>query len=179
MIFVTAYDQYALEAFKANGIDYILKPVKKDELQAAITKFKTLRPAAPPIAELLKWMGTPAPAQQEYKTRFVVKFGEHIKTIQTEDIAFFHTEEKMNFLTTFEGRRFPVDYNLDELEKMLMPQSFFRINRQYIISIRSISEMFSYSKGRVLIKLNPPAKHETVVSTERSSAFKSWLDGVM
>lgn len=174
VIFTTAYDQYAIEAFKVNSIDYLLKPIKKEELGNAITKYKKIKPAAPSIDinQLLKTFNTPAAA---YKQRFVVRYGEHIKTINIEDVAFFYTEDKINFLTTKEGRRFTIDFNLDALESMLDPKTFFRINRQYIISIKSIAEMFAYSKSRVLIKLNPPAKHETIVSTERSADFKLWL----
>lgn len=174
VIFTTAYDQYAIEAFKVNSVDYLLKPVKKDELAYAIDKYKKLHktPAPFDIEELLK---TFQPPVQDYKKRFVVKYGEHIKTINVEDVAYFYTEDKINFLTTKENRRFTIDFNLDALETMLNPASFFRINRQYIVNIQSIAEMFTYSKSRVLIKLNPPAKHETIVSTERSGAFKQWL----
>jgi DNA-binding LytR/AlgR family response regulator len=174
VIFTTAYDQYAIEAFKVNSIDYLLKPIKKDELAYAINKYKKLHkaPVQLNIEQLLKSIQQPA---AEYKKRFVVKYGEHIKTINIEEVAYFYTEDKINFLTTKENRRFTIDFNLDALETMLNPTSFFRINRQYIISIQSIAEMFTYSKSRVLVKLNPPAKHETVVSTERSADFKSWL----
>ncbi len=175
VIFTTAYDQYAIEAFTVNSIDYLLKPIKKEELAAALHKFNKIKPAAPAIdiQQLLKSFTSPS---QEYKKRFVVRYGEHIKTINIEDVAFFYTEDKVNFLTTKEGRRFAIDYNLDSLENMLDPKTFFRINRQYIISIHSIAEMFAYSKSRVLVKLNPAAKHETIVSTERSADFKLWLD---
>jgi two-component system, LytTR family, response regulator LytT len=174
IIFTTAFDQYAIEAFKVNSIDYLLKPVKKEELANAIAKYKKTKLIAPAIDinQLIKTFTIPA---TEYKKRFAVRYGEHIKTINVEEVAFFYTEDKVNFLTTKEGRRFTIDFNLDNLESMLDPKSFFRINRQYIISIISIAEMFAYSKSRVLIKLNPPAKHETIVSTERSSDFKLWL----
>jgi two-component system, LytTR family, response regulator LytT len=174
VIFTTAYDQYAIEAFKVNSIDYLLKPIKKEELVTAIEKYKKIKPAAASIDinQLLKTFSNPA---ANYKQRFVVRYGEHIKTINIEEVAFFYTEDKVNFLTTKEGRRFAIDFNLDALEAMLDPKTYFRINRQYIISIQSIAEMFAYSKSRVLIKLNPPAKHETIVSTERSAEFKLWL----
>jgi DNA-binding LytR/AlgR family response regulator len=176
VIFTTAYDQYAIEAFKVNSIDYLLKPIKKEELSNAIAKYQKLKPAVQlpsiDINQLLKSFSAPA---HEYKKRFAVRYGEHIKTIKIEDVAYFHTEDKINFLTTKEGRRYAIDFNLDALEAMLDPKTYFRINRQYIISISSIAEMFAYSKSRVLIKLNPAAKHETIVSTERSSDFKLWL----
>ena len=176
VIFTTAYDQYAIEAFKVNSIDYLLKPVKKEELEKAVTKFKALTPAtAAPAIDINKLLQSLQPAGTDYKKRFVVRYGEHIKTIDIEEVVYFYTEDKATFLCTKDARRFVVDFNLDTLDSMLDPKIFFRINRQYIISIHSIAEMFAYSKSRVLIKLNPPSKHETIVSTERSADFKHWL----
>lgn len=176
VIFTTAYDQYAIEAFKVNSIDYLLKPIKKEELSNALAKYKKLKPLIQsPAIDINQLLKTFTASTHEYKKRFAVRYGEHIKTIKIEDVAYFHTEDKINFLTTKEGRRYAIDFNLDALEAMLDPKTFFRINRQYIISISSIAEMFAYSKSRVLIKLNPAAKHETIVSTERSSDFKLWL----
>jgi len=174
VIFTTAYDQYAIEAFKVNSIDYLLKPIKKDELSNAVKKFKKLSGPAPAI-DISKLLQALNPAGHDYKHRFIVRYGEHIKTINIEDVVYFYTEDKVNFLCTKDGRRYVIDYNLDNLDSTLDPKTFFRINRQYIIGIHSIAEMFAYSKSRVLIKLNPPAKHETIVSTERSAAFKLWL----
>lgn len=177
VIFTTAFDQYAIEAFKVNSIDYLLKPIKKEELGAAIEKFTRLKKAAaPPSMDIAKLLQSFDPSATTYKTRFIVKYGEHIKTINTQDVAYFYTENKINFLLTHEGRRYTIDFNLDTLESSLDPKVFFRINRQFIISIHAIVEMFAYSKSRVLIKLNPPTKQETVVSTERSGDFKLWLD---
>ena len=175
VIFITAYDQYAIDAFKVNSIDYLLKPIKKEALETALSKFKKLSASKDvqpvDLNKMLEVFNTP----KDYKTRFIVRYGEHIKTIKIEEVAYFYTEDKINFLTTKEGRRFTVDYNLDNLDNMLDPKTFFRINRQFIISIHAISEMFTYTKSRVLIKLNPPSKHETIVSTERSGDFKLWL----
>lgn len=180
VIFTTAYDQYAIEAFKVNSVDYLLKPIKKEELEKAVNKFKRLNtgaPAAPaPVIDINKLLQSLSPAgTPEYKKRFVVRYGEHIKTIDIEEVVYFYTEDKVTFLCTKDGRRFVIDYNLDTLDSSVDPKTFFRINRQYIISIHSIAEMFAYTKSRVLIKLNPPAKHETIVSTERSADFKLWL----
>jgi len=176
-IFKNVEVQYAIDAFKVNSVDYLLKPIKKDDLEAAINKFKKLNRAdntgaGLDINKVLEVFNQP---KTEYKTRFIVRYGEHIKTIKIEEVAYFYTEDKINFLTTNEGRRYAIDYNLDALESMLNPKIYFRINRQFIISIHAITEMFSYSKSRVLVKLNPPSKHETIVSTERSGDFKLWL----
>lgn len=177
VIFTTAYDQYAIEAFKVNSIDYLLKPVKREELVSAIEKYRTLSKAhTQPIPDISKLIEAMASGHQtKFKKRFAVKYGEHLKTISIDEVAYFYTEDKINFLTTKEGRRYTIDFNLDALEDMLDPQVFFRINRQYVIGIHAIAEMFAYSKSRVLIKLSPPAKHETIVSTERSADFKLWL----
>lgn len=177
IIFTTAYDQYALEAFKVNSIDYLLKPIKKDELERSVDKFLKLASLPKQNIDLEKLLSSLQQPQTKFKERFVVKYGDHIKTIETSDAAYFYTENKMNFLVTKDNKRFVIDYNLDQLEEMLQPKNFFRINRQFIISFHSITEMFTYSKSRVLVKLNPSTKLETIVSTERSGAFKAWLGG--
>ncbi|MBK8609175.1 MAG: response regulator transcription factor [Chitinophagaceae bacterium] len=176
IIFTTAYDQYAIDAFKVNSVDYLLKPVAKEELEHAVKKFKERTAvSSEPAVDINKLLQALQPAGADYKKRFVVRYGEHIKTIDTEEVVYFYTEDKATFLCTKDARRFVVDFNLDTLDSILDPKLFFRINRQYIISIHSISEMFAYSKSRVLIKLNPPSKHETIVSAERSADFKQWL----
>lgn len=178
IIFTTAYNEYAIEAFSVNSIDYLLKPIKQEALEHALNKYRQ-RTALPltqqgNLEQLVRDFNlTPRP--EAFKSRFVVRYGEHIKVIHTAEIAYCYTEDKANFLVTQEGKRYVTDYNLDSLEQLLPPDRFFRINRQYIIGIDAIAEMFSYSKSRVLIKLNPPAKHETIVSTERAAAFKTWL----
>ena len=178
IIFITAYDQYALEAFKHNSIHYLLKPIKKEDLSEALERFNKLHLAKAgnniDFEKMLSVFRQPSPS---YKERFIIRFGEHIKTIETNDIAYFYTENKANYAVMKDGKRYPVDHNLDELEQLINPKNFFRINRQFIIGYNSITEMVSYSKSRVLIKLNPPSKLETIVSTERSASFKSWLAG--
>jgi DNA-binding LytR/AlgR family response regulator len=175
IIFITAFDQYAIEAFKVNSIDYLLKPVNKESLQQAYDKLiqfkKSLQPV-PDYAEKLKALDN---GVKNYKKRFAIRFGEHLKSVSTEDIAYFYTDNKINFLCTSDNRKYPLDFNLDQLETQLDPEQFFRINRQFIINIHAIAEMRAYTKARVNIKLNPPCPHETIVSVERSAAFKQWL----
>lgn len=175
VIFTTAFDQYAIEAFKVNSIDYLLKPVNKEDFLQAYQKLIDLKKSfSPPVnyAEKLQPLENPG---KTFKKRFAIRFGEHIKTVTTDDIAYFYTENKINFLCTSENRKYPVDFNLDQLETLLDPEQFFRINRQFIIGIHAIAEMRTYTKARVIIKLNPPAAQETIVSVERSAAFKQWL----
>jgi DNA-binding LytR/AlgR family response regulator len=176
IIFTTAFNEYAIDAFKLNSIDYLLKPVKETELQAAIAKYNKLhkKPTnVPNWNDVLQYMTQSA---KNYKQRFAVRYGEHIKTIETSHVAYFYTENKASFLITQDNKKYIVDYNLDQLESSLDPKRFFRINRQFIISIESIAEMLTYSKARVLIHLNPATKLETIVSSERAAAFKQWLD---
>ncbi len=178
VIFITAYNEYALQAFKLNSIDYLLKPVKKEELYNAITKFKKQKAKEQsPVnySKLLEAMQQPA--VEKYRERFIIRYGEHIKTIETKDAAYFYTEARANFLVTTDARRYVVDFNLDQLDSMLNPAMYFRINRQFIISLQSIEEMTAWTKARVLIKLKPASKHETIVSTERAADFKKWLGG--
>lgn len=176
IIFTTAYDQYAIEAFKASGIGYLLKPIKAEELADALGKLAELKKmfnsGEGRQAQLLE-----AFKQPDYKKRFLVRFGDNIKTVATEDIAYFFSENKGTFARTFEERTYPIDSNLDTLEQVLDPERFYRINRQYIIAVDSIKEMKTYSKARVLVKLNPEVKDPPLVSSERSAGFKLWLAG--
>ena len=135
VIFTTAYDQYALDAFKTTSIDYLLKPIKKADLEAALEKLKTIKHIfqAGEIAKLV------APAHAEYKKRFVIRFGEHIKSLSVDDILYCYSENKSTYARTADGRVFPLDHNLDMLEEMLNPEEFFRVNRQYIITIKRIN----------------------------------------
>lgn len=178
VIFTTAYDEYALQAFKLNSIDYLLKPLKKEELVQALSKFKKQHAKNPPINinDLLQSISQGASAPK-YRERFVIRYGEHIKTVEIKDVAYFYTEARANFLITNDGKRYVIDFNLDQLEQMLNPDLFFRINRQFIISIHSIDEMATWTKARVMVKLKPVTKLETIVSTERSAEFKKWLAG--
>ncbi len=176
IIFTTAYDQYAIDAFKANSIGYLLKPIKADELTDTLEKldgFKQLfNPSQKETQELLE-----AIVPATYKKRFLIRFGDNIKTLSTKEIAYFYSENKATFAKTFEGRTYPIDQNLDRLEQLLDPEHFFRLNRQYIIAMDAIHEMKTYSKSRVLVKLMPESKEPPLVSSERSSIFKKWLDG--
>jgi len=172
VIFTTAYDQYAMEAFKTASVDYLLKPVKREDLEQALQKLKQFK-------DMFNEAGSSGLSEQPagYKKRFLVRFGEHIKTIAVTDIAYCYSENKATFARTFEGRNYPMDHNLDALETMLDPQDFFRINRQYLISLKSIEEMRTYTKARVIVKLHPAVKEQPVVSSERAADFKDWLAG--
>jgi DNA-binding LytR/AlgR family response regulator len=176
VIFTTAYDQYAIQAFKANGIDYLLKPIKKAELEEAFARYKQLKPAVPQVdlAQLAAMLGKPG---QDYLKRVVIRLGQQIKMVDVKDIAYFYIDEKIVFGVTFSKDRYPMDVSLDQLEKQLDPGRFFRINRAFIVSLESIDTMITYSKARIKIKLKPPCELESITSTERSAAFRDWLKG--
>lgn len=177
IIFITAHDEFAIDAFKLNSVDYLLKPVKKEELQKAVEKFKklTLLQSAP-VIDISGFISQYEERKTTYKNRFLVKYGSHIKTISTEDIAYFYTKDRITFLATEAGSRYAIDLNMDGLETVLDPKFFFRINRQFIISLKGIVEMKTHSKSRVLIKLSHYSKEKVIVSAERSADFKRWLD---
>ena len=173
VIFTTAYDKYALDAFKATSVDYLLKPIKKADLEQALEKLKKIQH----IFHAGEFAKKNVPEAAEYKKRFVIRFGEHIKSLSVEDIVYCYSENKSTYARTVDGRIYPLDHNLDMLAEMLNPIDFFRINRQYIITLKAISEMKTYSKARVIIKLNHETKEHPVVSSERAADFKKWLAG--
>jgi len=179
VIFTTAYDQYAIQAFKLNSIDYLLKPVKLPELEQSLEKFRKQQSKTTPGLDYAKLLEVLHPTKEPvtYQKRLVIRYGPHLKTVEIEAIAYFYTQEKVTHLCTFENKRLPVDMTLDEVEAILDPAVFFRINRQFIINVAAIDAMFSYSKSRVKIELKPTCNQETIVSTERAPEFKEWLTG--
>jgi len=173
IIFTTAYDQYAIQAFKVNAIDYLLKPLKKVELAASIQKFKDWKKSEVfDYSKLTDILKKDKPSQ-----RFLLKVGQRLRLVDTADAAYFFTEDKITFLVDWKGQKYPLDQSLEKLEETLDPDQFFRINRQFIIHLKSIGDMIAYSKSRVKVLLAPDTKPETVVSTERSPHFKRWLTG--
>jgi DNA-binding LytR/AlgR family response regulator len=175
IIFTTAYSHHALEAFKAKSIDYLLKPVKKADLQLALGKldqFRQLFKSPTSFADLRS-----SSQAAEYKKRFIIRFGEHIKSVSVENISYFISENKYTSVRTFDGHTYPMEHTLDTLEQMLDPRQFFRLNRQYVVNLSAISEMRAYSKARVLVKLDPPVKDPPIVSSDRAADFKLWLGG--
>ncbi len=177
IIFTTAYDQYAIQAFKVNSIDYLLKPISKDALNEALKKYKRVWGNKTPVIDYVKLADSIVRSSPEMLKRILIRYGETLKPVDISDVAWFHTEEKIVFLTTKTNNAYPVDFSLDELEAKLDAQKWFRINRQFIISFDSIDKMTSWSKSRIKIILRPPSLIETISSTERSGDFKLWLAG--
>lgn len=174
IIFTTAYDQYAIRAFKANGIDYLLKPVKSDDLEKAITKFKQFSRTVP-ITDITAIANLLMERKSEYKSRFMIKVGEKIKVIPVEDIPAFYSMEKATFIFTSNQRNYVIDYSLDQLQPLLNPERFFRINRKYIVSLDYIDEIFAWSNSRLKIKITGLEEENIIVARDRTREFKEWL----
>lgn len=176
IIFTTAYDQYAIKAFKFNSIDYLLKPVNKNELREALTKFYDNQHTQHAVDYQTLLQSIQSNLQSSFQKRFMVYKGDRVKTIEVKDVAYFFAEGKYVYLVDKEAREYLVDYTLDKLQHKLNPLQFFRINRQYIIQICAIRDMVAYSKGRLKITLEPEPKKEAIVSIDRAMDFKNWLN---
>jgi two-component system, LytTR family, response regulator LytT len=177
IIFTTAYDQYAIKAFEVNSIDYLLKPVQKEKLRASLDKLRNLSSQKQSIAidynEVLKLIKS---AQSEYKSRFMVRLGQKIVAVPADKIAYFYSENKLTFIVTKDAKKLPLDQALEELIDVLDPRTFFRINRQFIVTFDSIAEIHPYFKGRIKLTLSPKSDDEVVISSERTPEFKKWID---
>ena len=173
IIFCTAYDQYAIKAFKLNSIDYLLKPVDPEELGHALDKFKSGRKLPVITFDQIKNLLHVSP--KTYKNRFLVKIGERIQTVDIQEIAFFYSEDKVTLLQTRQSKKYIIDYTLDEVEEMINPEHFFRLNRKYITAINAIKEIFTYSNSRLKIHLENCTDNDILISREKMGPFKSWL----
>jgi DNA-binding LytR/AlgR family response regulator len=179
IIFTTAYDEYALKAFKVNSIDYLLKPVRTEELEKALNKFKILKGDGISdnrvnIDMLLKELRQ-SQYKQEYRDRFLVKQGQRFITVETGDIAYFFTEDRVNFIKTRNGQRYIVDYTLDELEQTLDTRQFYRANRQFIVHVKAVESVHLYFNSKLKIHLKPTTEEEVLISREKATEFKQWL----
>jgi len=176
VIFTTAYDQYAIRAFQLNSIAYLLKPIRTNDLAEGLKKYDSLKSAFHIDFETL--LANIQGKETSFKKRFLIQIGEKIRKIEVTEIAYFYVLDKANYLKTFEGKSYPVDFTLDKLETFLNPESFFRINRKFLVKMESISKMVAYSRGRVKLELNPKPEDdfETIVSIDRSADFKKWLN---
>ncbi|MDR0194289.1 MAG: LytTR family DNA-binding domain-containing protein [Myroides sp.] len=178
IIFTTAYDEYALRAFKLNSIDYLLKPIQEDELRNAVEKFQNNRSAIFGFNQQFdlfkQFMANTNTV--EYKERFAVKVGAQIKIILRTEIVCFYSENKATYIQTTEGRSYIVDYTLEELEKMVDPVDFFRVNRKFIVSIKAIKDIYTYSNSRLKLNLINLESEDLIVSREKVNEFKKWIE---
>lgn len=179
VIFVTAYNEYALDAFKVNGIDYLLKPITFTDLSNSLKKVESLgnqlRWGDERNEAVLQTLSTP---ERTYKNRFMVKLGDHIKSITTDQISLFFADGRDVYLITNQLRKFIINYNLENLEEILDPKIFKRINRSYILNISAIQDVVVYSNSRLKISLHIKWEPEIIVSREKVGDFKEWFDGL-
>lgn len=178
IIFTTAFDEYALQAFKLNSIDYLLKPIDEDELKVAVKKYKLLKPQVQNVQfnfeDIKKLLINPI--GREYKKRFTTKIGQHLKMISVEEIECFYSENKGTYAHTVDGRNYLLETTLEQLEEELSPETFFRISRKFYININSIKDIISYTNSRLQLKLNSYSEQEVIVARERVKDFKLWLE---
>lgn len=177
VIFTTAYDEYALRAFKLNSIDYLLKPIDEDDLDTAIQKFKSRTNSTANLAldfELIKKMLV-NPVDRNYKKRFTIKVGQQLKMIPIEEIECFYSENKGTYIHTLDNRNYLLDLTLEQLENELNPTDFFRVSRKFIVPLKTIKEIQLYSNSRLKVILPTYNEDEVVVARERVNEFKEWL----
>jgi len=178
IIFTTAFDEYALQAFKLNSIDYLLKPIDEDELAVAVAKYKERTPQQQNVQfnfdDIKKLLTNPV--EREYKKRFTTKIGQHIKMIPVDEIECFYSENKGTYAHTVDGRDYLLDTTLEQLEGEISPAVFFRISRKYYINVNAIRDIISYTNSRLELKLNSYKSNEVIVARERVKDFKLWLE---
>jgi|SRR5688572_13802233 len=179
VIFITSYDEYALKAFKVNSVDYLLKPVQKDELEAALNKYKELNntdnnKGTSDINNLIKELQSKL-QPKEYRKRFLVKQAQKLVSIEVDEIAYFYSDGRLNFFKTRDNRKFVVDYTMDELSDMLDPEKYFRISRSFYVSVDAIDQIHDYFGNRLLLNLTPALDKEALVSREKVMDFKKWM----
>jgi two-component system response regulator LytT len=177
VIFTTAYDEYALRAFKLNSIDYLLKPIDEDDLEVAVSKFKARLPKQETLQldfEQIKKMLS-NPFEKNHKKRFTVKIGQHLKVITTDEIECFFSENKGTYLHTFDNRNYLIETTLELLEQELDPKDFYRVSRKFIVPLKAIKEIVVYSNSRLKVILPSYKEDEVIVSREKVSDFKNWI----
>lgn len=177
IIFTTAYDEYALKAFKLNSIDYLLKPIDEDELNAAVDKYKKHQEKQPEVQFNLDDIKRLLvhPIDRKYKKRYSIKVGQHLKIISSEDIECFFSENKATYLHTNTNRNYLIDGALEQVFTELNPENFFRVNRTFIVQINAIKDIVAYTNSRLKVVLNTYNETEIIVSRERVKEFKNWI----
>lgn len=174
VIFTTAYDQYALQAFKVNSIDYLLKPIEYKDLEAAIQKYKKV--TSKPAADYAMYMGLLQQINKSYKQRFLVKIGDQLKYVSTNEVAYFVHSEGLVFAYTDSSKRHILDQSIEQIEQLVDPEEFFRINRKIIVKLPAIKQMHRYFNSRLKLQLMPELGEDAIVSRDRVSSFKNWID---
>jgi len=177
VIFTTSYDEFALKAFKVNSLDYLLKPVQKDELEVALKKFHKLKGSQQSdmnIDQLVKELQSKL-KPVSYRKRFLVKHAQKLISMEVGDIAYFYSDGRLNFFKTTDNKKFVGDYTMDDREEMLDPERYFRISRSFYVSINSVDKIDHYFGNRLILALKPAVDKEALVSREKVTEFKNWL----
>src|SRR4030095_3304216 len=182
VIFTTSYDEFALKAFKVNSVDYLLKPIQKEDLEAALEKFKKMKniygssngSQAINVDSLIKELQSKL-QPKEFRKRFLVKHAQKLVSIEVEEISYFYSDGRLNFFKTKDNKKYVVDYTMDELEEMLNPERYFRISRSFYIAVDSVDQIHDYFGNRLLLHLKPEVDKEAIVSREKVSDFKKWM----
>lgn len=180
IIFITAYNEFAIQAFKVNSIDYLLKPLNYNDLYRSLEKMKVLRENLPASTERIQYHELNRMLMQmskSYKTRFMVKVGDHIRSVKSENVALFWAEGRTVYMVTNKQKRYIIDFKLESLESSLDPDQFFRPNRSFIVNINAISDVVVYSNSRLKIELNFDFEKEIIVSREKVNQLKEWFEG--
>ena len=180
IIFITAYDEYAMQAFKVNSLDYLLKPIEKDELQSAFEKYEAYnkqfikeRYSSIDFAEIASLIQH---EKTDYRKRFLIHSNDSFFHLPTEQIAFFYSMQGITFAVSFEKREYPINFSLENLKEQLDPGAFFKINRQYIINIDAIKRVHSYFQGKLKLETQPSHSEDIIVGKDKAAAFKRWID---
>ncbi len=181
IIFTTAYDEYALRAFKVNSIDYLLKPIKKDQLETALQKYErfSATPSPAPAHETIDMTAliqAVTTAKPQYRTRFLVSQGETFIPLPVTDVAFIFSRNRISSAITFQGKRHILDFTLDALDDQLNPDTFFRVNRGFMVHIDAVAKVHAFFNGKLILETNPPHEEKPTISREKSPRFKLWLD---
>jgi len=176
IIFTTAFDEYAIKAFKLKSIDYLLKPISQDDLNKAIHKYQDWNKANMPLVDMQSLFDLINKKVPAYKNRFSITIGTKIKTFEISEIAYFFSQSSISFMVTNDNMEYPIDYSLDQLIELLDPTQFFRINRQYLVKVKSIANVHVFPKSRLKIDLIPARKDEVFVSIDKVTKFKDWLN---
>ncbi|MBC7849833.1 MAG: response regulator transcription factor [Chitinophagaceae bacterium] len=182
VIFTTSYDEYALKAFKVNSVDYLLKPIQKEDLQVALNKFRQLKNSyggAEPTSDisidsLVKELQQKL-QPKDFRKRFLVKHAQKLVSVEIGEIAYFYSDGRLNFFKTSDNKKYVVDYTMDELEDMLDPEQYFRISRSFYVSVGSIDKIDDYFGNRLILQLKPAVDKEALVSREKVTDFKKWM----
>jgi len=175
VVFITAYDQYALEAFRVNGLDYLLKPLKKKDLERSLDRFYGISAKNPGYVDFERIAREVLQQTGQYQRRLLIRYGQQYTIIDIADVAYFYADSKDTLICTFNRRTYPADQNLEQLQNILPPEEFFRVNRKILVNIKAITSMTSYSRSRIKLHLDPPFEGNIIVSTEKTPGFKNWL----